>query len=157
MPEFDQRGQKVNTQINAENVTIFAGDGVDNLPPQIKLLLEREIQKYLKMDFSITARSNTKVVLVRPRKTSFGDWFKFVKFLGLLFQWVAKLVYKVETQNVVHEKMDYDMQNIGKTIIGAEHDWVQIEIDKSGNIKHLFESPTLDELERLKTISNSST
>lgn len=155
MAEFDQRGQRVNTQINAESVTIVSRDGSGNLPPQIKFLLDREIKKYLDMDFQVTARSNTKVVLVRPRKTTLGDWFKFVKFLGMLLQYTIKNIYKIETQYVQDERADYDLQKIVKTAFGAENDWVQLEIDMSGNIKYLFEAPTLDEIERLKIISSS--
>lgn len=155
MADFDQRGQQVNTQINADNVTIIAKDDSNALPPQVKFLFDREIQKYLDMDFKITAQSNTKVILVRFRKTSFGDWFKLVKFLRMLFQWLIKSVYKIKTQNVQHERSEYDLQNTAKVILGAEKDWVQLETDKSGNIRCMFEAPTLDEIDRLKIISSS--
>lgn len=148
MAEFDQRGQQVNTQINAENVTIISAD---NGASRIKAILDSETKKYLEMGFSIISHTNSKAILSRRRKTTISDWFKFVNFLWKLLVMTVRMVYKVETQALLHEKMHVDLQRIGKTVLGLEKDWVRIEVDMMENVKVIFEPPLLNEIEGRET------
>ncbi|MBI2332644.1 MAG: hypothetical protein HYU84_10885 [Chloroflexi bacterium] len=145
MAEFDQRGQQVNKQFNAENITILSADN-----ERIKSFLESEIKKYTKMDFLIVARSNSKAILSRQRRASIGDWFKLLGFFWKLIVVTVRQLYKIQTQLLNDERLDDDMQRIGKSVLSMGKDWVQIEIDTSENVKITFEPPLLGELERLK-------
>jgi hypothetical protein len=152
MAEFDQEGQQVNTQINAETVSIYTSERKRLLSQEEILRLEKEVQKYIELDFFVVSRSETKVILGRRRKTSLGDWRRLIYFFVKVIPNVLWAYFRIFAHGVVDEKLETNLQKtIEKNVLGMNRDWVQLIVDSSGRITPIFKSPLLEELHEPKS------